>query len=116
MAVFWTALRGAIGMLCGGANDWPHLQELYPGKPVMYLPNGVTPARFRQKSVFDWRRHLKLSPDCPLYLCVSRIDYQKNQLLLLRMMQRKRELGENSHLLLIGPVTVSWYGEKLKEF
>lgn len=106
----------ADGIICVGANELAHLQELYPQKPVLHLPNGVDPARFRQVSRFDWRDHLHLPSTCPLYLSVSRIDYQKNQLLLLRMMQRQRDLGENSHLLLIGPMTVSWYGEKLRDF
>lgn len=109
-------VAAADGIICVGANELPHLQELYPEKPVLHLPNGVEPGRFRQKTHFDWRTHLQLSSDCPLYLCVSRIDYQKNQLLLLRMLQRQRDLGEKSHLLLIGPVTVDWYAEKLRDF
>ena len=109
-------VASADGIICVGANELAHLQELYPDKPVLYLPNGVETERFRTKVDFDWRAHLRLSRQCRLYLCVSRIDYQKNQILLLRMMRRCRDLGEDSHLLLIGPETVAWYGDKLRKF
>ena len=108
-------VSSADGILCVGINELEGLQARYPGKPILHLPNGVDPGLFRKKGSYDWREQLQLSSDCRLYLCVSRIDYQKNQLLLLRMMQRQRELGENSHLLLIGPLTVGWYAEQIRQ-
>ena len=43
-------------------------------------------------------------------LCVSRIDYQKNQLVLVEALSR---LPAGTRLTLVGPVTAAWYRDKI---
>jgi len=42
-------------------------------------------------------------------LCISRIDYQKNQKILLELLKKHPD----THLLLIGPVTAQWYLDEI---
>ncbi|NLZ62546.1 MAG: glycosyltransferase family 4 protein [Lentisphaerae bacterium] len=109
-------IAGAAGIISVGANEVPKLQELYPDKHIIHLPNGVNTRQFRKRVKYSWRHKLGLPPERRLYLCVSRIDYQKNQLLLLKMLSEQLRAGEDVHLLLIGPCTVSWYLEQLQEY
>lgn len=104
----------AAGLICVGANELPAVQERYPGKRVIYLPNGVDLAGFRRVSALDLRRHLGIAAGRRLLLCVSRIDYQKNQLLLLELAAQCRAAGELVQVLLIGPVSVPRYYDELK--
>jgi glycosyltransferase involved in cell wall biosynthesis len=48
-------------------------------------------------------------------LCISRIDYQKNQKLLVELTAQCRAANEDVHLLLIGPVSVPSYYDELKK-
>ncbi len=108
------APAAADGLICVGANEYEALRERYPDKRVMHLPNGVDTARFARRSSFDWREELNLAPETRLLLNVSRIDYQKNQKLLIRLMAELASCKEDAHLLLIGPVTSAWYAEELR--
>lgn len=108
------ALEQAAGIICVGENELDGLRRRFPDKLVRHLPNGVDPARFDVAPAFDWRQELGLAPDTRLLLNVSRLDYQKNQMLLLKLMAVLRERHDEVHLLLIGPPTAAWYYEKLK--
>ena len=107
-------VRDAAGLICVGANELPALQERYPGKRVLYLPNGVDAESLRQPSGLILRRHLAIPEGRQILLCVSRIDYQKNQKLLLSLAARCRSSGQDVQVLLIGPVTVPSYYDELK--
>lgn len=105
-------LAAADGLICVGANEVAPTQERYPGKIVRYFPNGVNAQHFRTPSSFDFRKKYGIPPNRKIMLAVSRIDYQKNQLLLPDVLKL---LGEDWHLVCIGPVTAQWYGEKLRQ-
>ncbi len=78
------------------------LKELHPGRRIEYLPNGVPP------ETPGFTPH---APRPPRHLlCVSRIDYQKNQLALVELLAARPE----STLTLVGPVTAQWYAEKIR--
>ncbi|MGE4565394.1 MAG: glycosyltransferase family 4 protein [Victivallaceae bacterium] len=109
------ALERADGIICVGENELAALKAQYPDKKVLFLPNGVTPEKYRAETFFDWRGHLGIAPDTELILDVSRIDYQKNQLLLIDYAALLKKRGRKFHLLLIGPVTSEWYGWKINE-
>ena len=76
------------------------LRERYPGRRIEYLPNGV-PASAPAPVVRE-------GPPRRL-LCVSRIDYQKNQLALVELLKDNPDCT----LTLVGPVTARWYAEKI---
>ena len=60
----------------------------------------------------DFRKKVGIRGDRKILLCVSRIDYQKNQLMLPEILAI---LGEPWHLVFIGAPTAEWYVDKLRE-
>jgi glycosyltransferase involved in cell wall biosynthesis len=85
------------------------VRELYPHKQVYYLPNGINPFHFREPVDEDIRKEYNIPAERKIILCISRIDYQKNQRILLRLLEQT----SNTHLLLIGPVTAKWYYDEI---
>ena len=83
------------------------LQSRYPGKKVELFPNGILHRVLPDAA--DFRSRYNIPEDKKLLLCISRIDYQKNQKILLELLKKHAD----THLLLIGPVTASWYLEEL---
>jgi len=85
------------------------LQLLYPGKRVELFPNGILHRELPEAG--DFRKKYNIPEDKKLLLCISRIDYQKNQKILLELLRKH----DDTHLLLIGPVTAPWYFEELQQ-
>ena len=83
------------------------LQERYPGKRVELFPNGILHRELPDAG--DFRKKYNIPEDKKLLLCISRIDYQKNQKILLELLKKY----SNTHLLLIGPVTANWYLDEI---
>ena len=57
----------------------------------------------------DFRKKYNIPEDKKLLLCISRVDYQKNQKILLELLKKY----DDTHLLLIGPVTAQWYLDEI---
>lgn len=86
------------------------LQNLYPEKRVELFPNGIIHRELPDAGEF--RKKYEIPEEAKILLCISRIDYQKNQKILLELLKK----FDDTHLLLIGPVTAQWYlDELLKE-
>ena len=83
------------------------LKERFPGKPVDLFPNGILHRELPDAG--DFREKYHIPADRKALLCISRIDYQKNQKILLNIIKNESD----THLLLIGPVTAQWYLEEL---
>ena len=105
-------LAEADGIICVGYNEYQATSAKYPDKQVAYLPNGVDTERFNRQVSFDFRDKYGIGRDTELLLCVSRIDYQKNQMLLIDLASKLKIEKENFHLVLIGPVTADTYLEE----
>ena len=84
------------------------LQSRYPGQRVELFPNGILHRPLPDAG--DFRKEYNISEDKKIILCISRIDYQKNQKILLEIIKHDID----THLLLIGPVTAQWYLEELQ--
>ena len=106
------ALKLANGIVCVGENELQPAKEHFPDKLIIHLPNGVNYDYFHDYSGTDFRKQAGIRPDRKILLCVSRLDYQKNQLILPEILAL---LGEPWHLVLIGAPTAEWYVEKLRE-
>ena len=106
------ALKLANGLVCVGENEFRAAKERFPDKPVIQLPNGVNYEYFHEYSGSDFRKQVGIRPDRKILLCVSRIDYRKNQLMLPEVLAL---LGEPWHLVFIGAPTAEWYMDKLRE-
>ncbi len=105
--------REAVAMtdavICLSHEEQQALAEHLPNQRIVYLPNGVNCEEFQTSPTTSPRTKWGIPPERRLLLCISRIDYQKNQLALLEPLARLPE----SHLLLIGPVTSQSYHEQL---
>ena len=102
-------------IICISHEEERLLKEKHPGQIVRYLPNGVELKR--QECRFpDEGLHLGEAALLPLQkrsiniLCVSRIDYQKNQLALVDLLAARPAC----RLTLVGPLTAQWYADKIK--
>jgi glycosyltransferase involved in cell wall biosynthesis len=106
------ALKLANGIVCVGENELQPAKEHFPDKPVIHLPNGVNYRYFHDYAGSDFRKQVGIPQDHKILLCVSRLDYQKNQLMLPEVLAI---LGEPWHLVFIGAPTAEWYVDKLRE-
>ena len=85
-------------IICISHEEERRLKEKYPGRNVQYLPNGVDGGDVRAAA----------RPGSNI-LCVSRIDYQKNQLALVELLAAR----PGCRLTLVGPITARWYADKI---
>ncbi len=106
-------LRDAAAVICVGRDEAAEVKKHFPGKPVHYLPNGVDVERFSNADGGLFRRKFGFAPEEKLVLCVSRIDYQKNQLGLVRAFAQFAGGHPGRRLVLVGPVTVEAYRSEL---
>lgn len=83
------------------------LKKRYLEKQVELFPNGILHRELPEAGVF--RKKYNIPDDKKLLLCISRIDYQKNQKILLKLLK----MHTDTHLLLIGPVTAAWYRDEI---
>ena len=106
-------LDDADGILCVGYNEYETTRERFPGKLVEYLPNGVDFEKFQQGDGAGFRKKHNIPNDRKVILCLSRIDYQKNQLLLLELLNSLKNDRPEKHLLLIGPISSETYYNRI---
>ena len=85
------------------------LQSRFPQVKVDAFPNGILHRELPEEGVF--RKKYNIPEDKKVILCISRIDYQKNQKILLELLNNTGD----THLLLIGPITAAWYFEELQK-
>lgn len=97
-------------VICISRTEEKLLKEQYPDRRIVYLPNGVNCDDFAQKPSCAPQAEWRIPADRRLILCLSRIDYQKNQKILPELLCN----DPDSHLLLLGPVTSPWYCEEVK--
>ena len=109
-------MAGIDGVICVGRNEYDKLSSQYPQKLVVHLPNGVDTQKFNRpkSSLPDCRALWDIPQDARLILCVSRLDYQKNQLQLVQLLSDLKKRGDKAHVLLIGPPTAKWFEEEIR--
>lgn len=111
-------LRDADAVICVGSDEQVLMQEKFPELRVEYIPNGVRVVDYLDRSDRHFRetaRDLGLPEGAPYVLCISRIDYQKNQKLLVEAFARFASSHPRHHLVLIGPVTVEAYEAEIRD-
>ncbi|MDF7826100.1 glycosyltransferase family 4 protein [Pontiellaceae bacterium B12227] len=107
-------LDDADAIICVGQSECDEVRKRYPDKAVHYIPNGVDVDRFAEAEGELFRNKYGFQPLEKLVLCVSRIDYQKNQLGLVRAFADFSARQPAHRLVLIGPVTVESYRDEIK--
>lgn len=94
----------ADALVCISHEEESRLKESFGDVRVEYIPNGVDAARLSVCA----RHQIPDSGEIKV-LCVSRIDYQKNQVALVKMLPRLPRVK----VTLIGPVTCEWYRDEI---
>ena len=92
------AARASV-LVCISRAEQDALARRYPRKCIRYLPNGVVPNEFAHRPFAQASR----------VLCLSRIDYQKNQLALVDLLAARSDVTVE----LVGPVTAPWYRDEI---
>lgn len=105
--------QDADAIICVGLDEYELMRDRFPEKSVYYLPNGVDVEHFRRADPDLFRQRFGLKSGERLLLCVSRIDPQKNQRLLLDAFAALNPIEQNLHLALVGPVTDNSYAKDL---
>ncbi len=106
-------LQDAAAVLCVGDNEYRAARAALPGQRIELLPNGVDSDFFASGDGERFRRHYGIPAGRRIILCVSRIDYQKNQLALVKALPDILQHQPDAQLVLVGPVTIEAYRRKL---
>ena len=108
-------LEDADAVLCVGYSEYEGAKKALKHDRVYYLPNGVTPESFANGDRAAGRRILGWPDEAIGFGCLSRIDPQKNQLLLVEAFAKlvAADPAKPYRLLLGGPVTSPGYHEEI---
>jgi glycosyltransferase involved in cell wall biosynthesis len=106
-------LEDAAAVVCVGGDEYAAAKAKLPGQRVELVPNGVDCDAFAQGDAVGFRVAHGIAADRRIILCVSRIDYQKNQIGLVEALPAVALRVPEAHLVLIGPVTVAGYRDRL---
>jgi glycosyltransferase involved in cell wall biosynthesis len=101
----------AAAVLCVGQSEADEMKQRGQ-KNVHYLPNGVHVRHFAEAMPQAFRQAYGLE-DKKFVLCLSRIDFQKNQLLLVKAFAEFRKTHPDWKLVFIGSVSVEEYHRKI---
>ena len=108
-------LRDADAIICVGKDEFELMKQRFPEQRVHYVPNGVDVARFSQAQAELFRLRYSYHHGERIILCLSRIDPQKDQALLIKAFAQIVELDPKLRLVLIGPVTDENYGLEISQ-
>ncbi|MDD3915156.1 MAG: glycosyltransferase family 4 protein [Bacteroidales bacterium] len=103
------------GIICVGKNEFELVQERFPRKKVAHIANGVDFSLFSKTIQTSFKSKYNIPENTKLLLCVSRVDYQKNQRALVKLLKELISKGENVHCAIIGFITSPSYFNELKE-
>jgi len=106
-------LDDAAAILCVGQQEQRDTQRRFPDHNVVYLPNGVDPKRFARGDGGGFRHRYRIPSHAHVLLIVGRIDPQKNQELVIRLLPELLRIQPNVHIVCLGHVTHSAYRQAL---
>jgi glycosyltransferase involved in cell wall biosynthesis len=107
-------LDDAGAIFCVGRDEGDAMRRARPQQSVHYQPNGVDLPRFRDARAADFLDRFPHLRGRRIILCVSRVDPQKNQLMLVRAFARLAPVLPDHHLVLLGAEVVEDYGRQLR--
>lgn len=108
-------LEDADCVICVGKSELEKAKCELSHNRLVYLPNGVDTAKFRTGDARSFRETHGIPGDSFLVVNVSRIDAQKNQLLLIEAFARFSLTSPEARMVIVGPETQAAYGVKLRE-
>lgn len=103
-------------VLCVGFSEYEKARDALGRERVHFLPNGVYPQRFQSSTEerMAKRTELGFSQDDFIFGCISRLDPQKDQLLLIEAFNHLSTKHPNLGLVLCGPQTNATYVSRLE--
>ncbi len=109
-------LSQASGILCVSHDQVDNMKRRFPDKIVQFMPNGVNTAKFHAdpEKGHEFKEKYGIDPQAEVILCVSRIDYTKNQEIIIELLKKLLERGDNAHVVIMGNVTSPHYMERIK--
>jgi glycosyltransferase involved in cell wall biosynthesis len=107
-------LEDADFVICVGQSEMEKAKKQLTHDRVAYLPNGVDCAKFASGDGAAFRARHGIPAAAFLALNISRIDAQKNQLLLIEAFPKLRARRPDAWLVIIGPETQPAYAAKLR--
>lgn len=102
-------LDDAAAILCVGQEERNLIQQQYPNKNVIYLPNGVDCARFARGDGAAFREKYQIPFNAIVMLTVGRIDPQKNQAFVFELLPEIVHRCPEALWVIIGPSTNDSY-------
>ncbi|MGI9242990.1 MAG: glycosyltransferase family 4 protein, partial [Verrucomicrobiales bacterium] len=102
-------LEEADAVLCVGYSEYLAASRALSHDRVHYLANGVNPGAFEGGDRRGTRSDLGFGEDDFVFACISRIDPQKGQHLLVEALGKLSGSSREAKLLLAGPVTDPQY-------
>ena len=109
-------LDDADFVICVGQSEMDKAKKQLMHDRIAYLPNGVDCAKFATGDGVAFRAKHGIPSGAFLALNISRIDAQKNQMLVLEAFAKLQAQQSNLFLILIGPETQPDYAKKLRGF
>ena len=106
-------LEDAAAVICISRSEYEAARAGLPGQRIDLVPNGVNLDSLEHGEGGRFRAAHGLG-SARILLCVARIDYQKNQLALVRALGRVRERFPATVCVLVGPVSVPAYRQALE--
>lgn len=107
-------LQDADWVFCVGENEYRKAIEHLGHDRISYLPNGVDDRKFRSGYSSQFREQYAIPKDEYVISCIGRIDFQKNQRLLIESFRHVLQLNHKSTLVMIGNVTQEDYAWELE--
>ncbi len=103
-------------ILCVGFSEYEKARDVLGTDRLHFLPNGVHPKRFQtsEENRKKTRQELGFDNTNFIYGCISRIDPQKNQLLLIEAFGQVAADNPKAGLVICGPMTNAVYADQLK--
>lgn len=107
-------LEHADAVICVGYSEYEAAKGALPHDRVYHLPNGVAPDSLVGGNRQAARQRLGVANNDFLFGCISRIDHQKNQRLLVDAWAAVYRKHPHARLVLVGPATRPDYADELR--
>ena len=108
-------LQKADAVVCVGRSEFEKARQALGHERVYFLPNGVNVAAFSKGDRWRGRSDLGFKSGEFVIGCISRIDPQKNQKLLVEAFAKAVQDFPRLRLVLAGPVTRQGYRDEMVE-
>jgi len=109
-------IKDSNAIICLNNNEYERLNENLVDKQIFLIPNSVDISSFAKPKNSIIRKKYNLQKDAYICLVSARIDEQKNQLLLLKVINKIKHLHKNIQVILVGNITDKTYHSVLLDY